>query len=872
MLNQRLKHLNLYLGTYLTRFQWLSFLIASILATGTLIGLKTSGTLEPLELFIFDQFTQNHKPPERPQDILFVEITETDLETYGWPISDHILANILSRLQQSQPSVIGLDLYRNLNHPPGTDALSQQLQAKNVVAIHLVGSSQDDSHIPAPLAVEPQQVGFNDLVLDSDGTVRRGLLFVKGNEDNDFYSFALRVALQFLESTNPNFQASQVLQINDGTFVPLRPNSGGYQKLDNGGYQTLLRYRPLPDLGHSISIGQLLNGHFEPEWIEGNIVLIGTTAPSLKDMFYTPYSMGLTDNFQMSGVAVHGQIISQIVDAASGQRATYWFWPQWLELLWLSIWTTAGVIWVWRSRHPLVLMGLSLVSIISIVGIGWISFINLGWIPVAEPILGLIVAIGFTLAQRLFYSTSRDQLTGLLNQTSFLHHLQIWAGQHTSNTLAPTQANLQQTIEEETSGNSISSAVLYLNLDRFKLINGSLGIRAGNRILREVVARLHDNLPFSALLARVGGDEFAILLRNIEQPWVLAISDQLQIRLAQPFHVNGQNTLISASIGIALIEHNHYYNADQILRNAQTAMYRAKNLGKARYEVFADSMFVDVAHRLQLESDLLRGLQEKEFELHYQPIISFKTGKIHGFESLVRWNHPEQGFISPGVFIPIAEETGLIVPLGLWIFQEACRQLKTWKKEISTAQPLMMSINLSSRQFEQPDLITQLQSTLQNLRMEHLAHDIKLEIAESMVMGNVDEAIDMMMQLKKLKFKLSIDDFGTGYSSLSYLHRFPIDTLKVDQSFVRRMEMSSQDCAIVDTIITLGHKLTMDVIAEGIETEEQMHQLHDLGCEYGQGYFFSKPLSAKLATELLLKQPQWSCNSKAESLRHSILH
>lgn len=825
------------------------------------MGLKTTGLLEPLELFVFDRFTQHQRVPTNNQDILIVEITEADIQSYGWPISDQVLASILGRLQEDNPSVIGLDLYREIPHPPGTDSLREQLQAKNIVAIHLVGESQNSSDIPAPSVLDPQQVGFNDLVVDNDGVIRRGLLFVKGQEDDDFYSFALRVALQFLQSTSLSFQASHLLTVNQGTFTPLKADSGGYQKIDSRGYQTLLRYQPPASLGPRVSVDHLLNGSVDSEWIKGKVVLIGTTAPSIKDMFYTPYSMGETTKVQMPGVTIHGQIVSQILDAAAGQRAIYWFLPQGIEILWSVIWIMIGVVGVWRSRHPMVLSGFSVASIISIVGIGWVTFVYLGWIPIAEPLLGFIGAVGFTLAQRFFYSTSRDQLTGLLNQAAFLHHLQLWLGGSdmeltSSNNPVPPHS----LTASDTGLATISSAVLYLNLDRFKLINGSLGIRAGNRVLREVVYRLYESLPFSAILARLGGDEFAILLRDIEQPWVLAISDQLQASLAQPFNINGQNALISASIGIALVERYQYYNADQILRNAQTAMYRAKNLGKARYEVFADSMFVDVANQLQLESDLLRALHANEFELHYQPIICMQTGCIHGFESLVRWQHPEQGFISPGVFIPIAEETGLIVPLGLWIFQEACRQLKLWA-DISKTQCPMMSINLSSRQFEQPDLIEQLQSTLQTLAMEDYANAIKLEITESMVMGNVDEAIDMMLQLKQLKFKLSIDDFGTGYSSLSYLHRFPIDTLKVDQSFVRRMEISSEDCAIVDTIITLGHKLKMDVIAEGIETEDQMHQLHALGCEYGQGYFFSRPLPAAQATELLVQKPRWRCSA-----------
>ena len=858
MLKQRLKTFNLYFGSYLIRFQWLLFVITSVLATGTVISLKILGALEPLELVVFDRFTRYQVYPEQEKDILIVEITEADIQSYGWPLSDQVLADLLARLQQFHPKVIGLDLHRDIAHPPGTQLLGEELKAKNLITIQLVGGNQDDGEIPAPLVVKPDQVGFNDLVLDSDGIVRRGLLFVKGSEEGgDFYSFALRVALKFLEANNSEFYASHSLRVNAATFVPLRSTSGGYQKLDHRGYQTLLRYRTLPKLGRYISVGQLLNGPVDPEWITGKAVLIGTTAPSIKDLFYTPYSVGQSSEVQMPGVVIHGQIVSQILDATSGKRAIYWFLPQWLEIVWLAIWIMVGVLGVWRSRHPFMLVCLSIIGLASIIGVGWFSFIHLGWIPVAEPALGLSVAIAFTLAQRLFYSTSRDQLTGLLNQTTFLQYLHQYVDQNSSR------------VTSEDIFSSVSSAVLYLNLDRFKLINDSWGIRAGNRVLRQVVHRLHDKLPFSALLARVGGDEFALLVRNIDQQKILDMSDELQTSLMQPFMVNSHNALLSASIGIALIEPHHCYNADQILRNAQTAMYRAKSLGKSRYEVFADAMFVDVSNRLQLESDLLKGIQSGEFQLHYQPIVCLRTGLIKGFESLVRWQHPKQGYIAPDVFIPIAEETRLIVPLGLWIFQEACRQLKQWKQNVPVAQALMMSINLSSRQFEQADLITQLKSTLTSLDIEKYAYSIKLEITESMVMGNVDQAIDIMLQLKKLNFQLSIDDFGTGYSSLSYLHRFPIDTLKVDQSFVRRMERSSEDCAIVDTIITLGHKLNMDVIAEGIETEQQMYHLHELGCEYGQGYFFSKPLSASLATELLLNNPVWSCSGPFKVTSHS---
>lgn len=863
MFTQRLKSYYSNLKAYLTRSPWLSLFTVTVLATGTLTGIKLIGGFQQLELFIFDKFTQIQPNKSDNKKILVVEITEQDIQTYGWPLSDHILTNVLAKLQAHQPTVIGLDLHREIPHPPGTENLRQQLQEENIIAIQLVGDNDDNSEIPAPLVIPPERIGFNDLLLDNDGVVRRSLLFVKGNDHHDFYSFALRVALASLESKTIDFKATNVLQIGPAQFTPLQSTSGGYQGLDYRGYQMLLRYRSGPNLNKHISITQLLSGNVNPEDVQGKIVLIGTTAPSIKDLFYTPYSISEAEDIQMPGVVVHGQIISQILDAVAGESTLYWFWPQWIEILWLGTWSTIGVISVWRSRHPLMLVTITIGSVVSIFSIGWLSFTYLGWLPMIETSIGLLVATGLTLSQRLFYNTSRDQLTGLLNQASFLLHLQTFVSQQTHNLQEGQEKEAEKDTdnsEENTIPLNISSAVLYLNLDRFKLINGSLGLRAGNQVLRDVVHRLREHLPLSGTLARVGGDEFALLLRNVNRNTILQISDKIQASFTTPFLINNQNALISASIGIAFIEPHHHYSADHILQNAQTAMHRAKSLGKAQYEVFADGMFLDIVNRLQLESDLLKGIQNDQFQLYYQPIICLQTGYIKGFESLVRWNHPEQGFISPGIFIPIAEETGLILQLGLWIFQEACQQLKAWEIAFPNRENLVMSINLSSRQFEQADLIDQLQAKLKICGMDNHADAIKLEITESMVMGNVDKAIDMMLQLKRLNFKLSIDDFGTGYSSLSYLHRFPIDTLKIDQSFVRHMEISSEDCAIVDTIITLGHKLNMDVIAEGIETEAQMHQLHALGCEYGQGYFFARPLPSEQATALLKQNPQWSCS------------
>jgi EAL domain-containing protein (putative c-di-GMP-specific phosphodiesterase class I) len=280
-------------------------------------------------------------------------------------------------------------------------------------------------------------------------------------------------------------------------------------------------------------------------------------------------------------------------------------------------------------------------------------------------------------------------------------------------------------------------------------------------------------------------------------------------------------------------------------------MYRAKMLGKDRHEVFDKAMHARALNLLQLENDLRRAIDRNELVLHYQPIVSLNSGRIKGFEALVRWHHPQRGYISPMDFVPIAEETGLIIPIGQWVFEEACRQVKEWQEQLPQFSSLQMSINLSSRQFAQPDLIEQIRDTM--LRLDVKPSCIKLEITESMMMQNVESAIDMLKQLRSLGIDLSMDDFGTGYSSLSYLRRFPISTLKIDRSFVSQMTGENDNAEIVKTIMMLATNLNMNVVAEGIETESQLRQLCRLACQYGQGFLFSKPLDVHEARAFLMK-------------------
>jgi diguanylate cyclase (GGDEF)-like protein len=396
-------------------------------------------------------------------------------------------------------------------------------------------------------------------------------------------------------------------------------------------------------------------------------------------------------------------------------------------------------------------------------------------------------------------------------------------------------------------------AVLFLDLDRFKNVNDSLGHSYGDLLLVAFAERLERTLRPVDTLARFGGDEFAILLSGIvDTTDAVRVSERIHGELSLPFNLNRNSTFASASIGIASSS-SGYDRPEDILRDADIAMYRAKENGKARYEMFDQGMHARAVSRLQLESDLRQAIEEKQFSVFYQPIVALETGRLSGFEALVRWNHPRRGIVTPSDFVPVAEETGLIVPIGEWVLEEACKKIKEWQTKSPSHRGLCLSVNLSARQVSQPDLVERIQRAL-NISKLH-PHFLKLELTESVVMENAESAAQMLKRLRALGVQLSIDDFGTGYSSLSYLHRFPVNYLKIDRSFVMRMT-TDNDNAIVKTISTLAHNLGMEVIAEGVETEEQCRQLKALGCEYGQGYLFSRPVNADGALRLLAADSQ----------------
>ncbi len=393
-------------------------------------------------------------------------------------------------------------------------------------------------------------------------------------------------------------------------------------------------------------------------------------------------------------------------------------------------------------------------------------------------------------------------------------------------------------------------AVLFLDLDRFKVINDSLGHLVGDQLLIAIARRLETCVKRTDIVARLGGDEFTILLDDIQTEDAAShVAERIHQELALPFTLNGYEVFTTVSIGIALstTDFNH---TEDLLRGADIAMYRAKALGKACHEVFDTEMHNEAMRQMQLENDLRRALERGEFRVYYQPIVSLTTGRLAGFEALMRWQHPERGLVSPGEFIPIAEETGLILPMGQWILMEACRQLSEWQKKYPQYRRLSMSVNISSRQFSQRGTIDLLKDVLDKTGLNPAL--LKLEITETAIMENTESAMEILLALKKMGVQLSVDDFGTGYSSLGYLYRFPMDVLKIDRSFISRVDTDGEKLELVRTIITLAWNLGMDVIAEGVETTKQLAQLKMLKCEYGQGYLFSKPMSAEHTEKFLL--------------------
>ncbi|MBZ5526430.1 MAG: EAL domain-containing protein [Acidobacteriia bacterium] len=450
---------------------------------------------------------------------------------------------------------------------------------------------------------------------------------------------------------------------------------------------------------------------------------------------------------------------------------------------------------------------------------------------------------------KLFYDAFHDPLTQLPNRALFLERL--------------TQCAARALRHPDH-----MFAVLTLNIDCFRIVNDSLGDDSGDRLIVAIAERLrrsvrsedmvarpaNDGTPprqeDGHLLAQMHGDEFAILLEDLrDSSDSLRVAERTQRILTPPFRINGQEVFITASIGIA-ISTSGYSAAEDLLRSARTALHRAKARGKARYEIFDAAMHASSAARMELEAELHRAVLREQFRVHYQPIFSLQDGRATGFEALVRWQRPGAGLLLPAEFLAVAEETGLLVLIGKWVLREACRQMRAWNLQFPSTYSLTMAVNLSAREFSQRDLAAQVRGILHETSLVPRA--LKLEITESVLMADAEKTCGVFAELKALGISLSIDDFGTGYSSLGYLRRFPLDTLKIDRSFISTVEHDKASRQIVEMIVNLGRTLGMEVVAEGLETAGQVDYLKTLGCDYAQGYFFSPPLDAGAAVQKAL--------------------
>ncbi|KAA0685596.1 sensor domain-containing protein [Azospirillum brasilense] len=437
--------------------------------------------------------------------------------------------------------------------------------------------------------------------------------------------------------------------------------------------------------------------------------------------------------------------------------------------------------------------------------------------------------------QQLLFDAFHDGMTGLPNRTLLLDRI-------------------GQALDRNRRAGGKAFAVIFVDLDRFKSINDALGSSVGDRLLKTIAERLDETRRMGDTLARLSADEFAVLLDGIDDVGdALTAAERMGEAVARPLALDGHEFVLSASIGIALSV-SGYDRAEEMLRDASLAMYRAKSGGRARIDVFDSNLRRQAMAQMRTETDLRTALEQNQLVLYYQPIVALSSGHIAGFEALMRWKHPERGLVPPGEFIPLAEESGLIVPMGRWALREAARQLGQWQARFPRPAPLFMSVNVSSRQFSDDDLIGLVSEVLQESRVP--PSSLKLEITESLLMKDPAKCRVLMQGIRDMDVRLSIDDFGTGYSSLSYLHKFPADTLKIDRSFVQAISSGEGNAAIVQVIATLAAILGMEAVAEGVETELESEFLRDIMCKYAQGYLYARPAPADAIEALLLREAE----------------
>jgi diguanylate cyclase (GGDEF)-like protein len=799
-------------------------------------GLSLLGYWQPLEQIAYRVLFHLRPSNQWDKRVVVIAIDDVSLKELGhfpWPRGQY--AKLLNVLSEAQPSVVVLDILFPESSPEDKQ-LSAAIDSHGKVVLPLAWDNTGHALFPTP-ALRDRAVAEGHVLnyQDSDGITR----FIK-----------------------PQIKGVPILGIAATQTYALTSTP---VQLPNLEQPLLVNWPSSVQQVQQYSFAAVVRGQVPAVTFKDKIVIVGATATGL-DSLPTPFDR----NPPASGVHLQAAIVSNVLQQNFLQAPA----PAWM----LTIWLLGGPIFSWLVtpwrpwQH--------LVSWLGLCGswgmLSWLMFQGNYWLPVASPIaLFSLTAAAVALQERLkinrqllksqeqlqhreFY----DPLTGLPNRAFFIERLE--------SAIARARCSKDHLF-----------AVLFLDLDRFKVVNDSLGHRLGDQLLVAIALRLTASLRPTDTVARFAGDEFTILLNHLHNfTEATQIAERIHKALTSPFQLDGQEVFTTASIGIVLSRSDlmeavcqkdspicPYSQPEDVLRDANIAMHQAKVL-KGGYAMFNTPLHARAQALLHLETDLRRAIvkaqnhlipraslleEHQEFLIHYQPIVAMSTGLVMGFEALVRWQHPQRGLVSPGEFIPLAEETGLIAALDRWVLREACRQLRTWQKQFSLRTSLTVSVNLSGVQLRQSsDLIQQIDQTLQETGLE--GHCLKLEITESGLMENADAATTVLKQLRALGIQLGIDDFGTGYSSLGRLHCLPINTLKVDQSFVRRMANEGESLEIIQTIVTLAHNLGMDVVAEGIETAEQLERLKRLQCDYGQGYFFSKPVDAQKAEALIAAQ------------------
>ena len=441
--------------------------------------------------------------------------------------------------------------------------------------------------------------------------------------------------------------------------------------------------------------------------------------------------------------------------------------------------------------------------------------------------------------EQLRFDALHDALTGLPNRTLFLDRL-------------------EQAINTFLRNADHPYAVMFLDIDRFKDVNDSLGHHGGDKLLKSFGKRLGACLRPGDTLARLGGDEFIVLMNDFNGVGdITSLAERILAAMDEPYSISGQEVFTRVSIGIALGT-DRYHDATSVLRDSDIAMYRAKETGTGGYFVFNENIREEILSRIHTETFLRKAVERDQLVVYYQPIIDLQKGTLHGFEALLRWLHPEKGMVMPDEFIPLAEDSGLIIPIGMWVMEEACKQAERWQKKYHYFNALSLSVNLSCKQFLQADLAARVQQVMQTTHVDESSISLNLEITETVVMQNASCSTDIFRDLKALGIRLAVDDFGTGYSSLAYLQSFPVDMLKIDKQFVSHIDTDKDSYAIVKTVIDLSNNLGLAVVAEGVETQEQFRLLSEMGCQFAQGYYFSRPVSAEDAEALMAGNVSWT--------------